>query len=39
MQPFQITVQENGKTSQEVVIPWALASYNEQTVIVPLNQK
>ncbi|WP_431134555.1 gliding motility-associated ABC transporter substrate-binding protein GldG [Psychroserpens mesophilus] len=36
MQPFQITVQENGKTSQEVVIPWALASYNEQTVIVPL---
>ena len=36
MQPFQITVQDNGKTSQEVVIPWALASYNEQTVIVPL---
>lgn len=36
MQPFQITIQENGKTSQEVIIPWALASYNEQTVIVPL---
>ncbi len=36
MQPFQITVKENGKTSQEVVIPWALASYNEQTVIIPL---
>ncbi|MCB0382667.1 MAG: gliding motility-associated ABC transporter substrate-binding protein GldG [Psychroserpens sp.] len=36
MQPFQITVQNNGKTSQEVVIPWALASYNEQTVIIPL---
>ncbi|MBR9845850.1 MAG: gliding motility-associated ABC transporter substrate-binding protein GldG, partial [Algicola sp.] len=36
MQPFQITVQDNGKTSQEVVIPWALASYNEHTVIVPL---
>lgn len=36
MQPFQITVQESGKTSQEVVIPWALASYNEKTVIVPL---
>ena len=36
MQPFQITIQENGKTSQEVVIPWALASYNQQTVIVPL---
>ena len=36
MQPFQITIQESGKTSQEVVIPWALASYNGQTVIVPL---
>ncbi|MEY8849195.1 gliding motility-associated ABC transporter substrate-binding protein GldG [Psychroserpens sp. XS_ASV72] len=36
MRPFQVTVKENGKTSQEVIIPWALASYNEQTVIVPL---
>ncbi|NRA93956.1 MAG: gliding motility-associated ABC transporter substrate-binding protein GldG [Psychroserpens sp.] len=36
MQPFQITIQESGKTSQEVIIPWALASYNEQTVIIPL---
>jgi ABC-2 type transport system permease protein len=36
LQPFQISVQDNGKTSQEVVIPWALASYKEQTVIIPL---
>jgi ABC-2 type transport system permease protein len=36
LQPFQINIKENGKTSQEVIIPWALASYNEQTVIIPL---
>jgi gliding-associated putative ABC transporter substrate-binding component GldG len=36
LQPFQINIKESGKTSQEVIIPWALASYNEQTVIVPL---
>nr|WP_321234202.1 gliding motility-associated ABC transporter substrate-binding protein GldG [uncultured Psychroserpens sp.] len=36
LQPFQINIKDNGKTSQEVIIPWALASYNEQTVIVPL---
>lgn len=36
LQPFQVSIKENGKTSQELIIPWALASYNEQTVIVPL---
>ncbi len=36
LQPFQINSKKNGKTSQEVMIPWALASYNEQTVIIPL---
>lgn len=36
LQPFQINIKENGKTSQEVIIPWALASFNEQTVIIPL---
>ena len=36
LQPFQISIQESGKTSQELIIPWALASYNEQTVIIPL---
>jgi len=34
--PMQINVQENGKSSQEIVFPWALASYNDQTVIIPL---
>ncbi|MEM6516237.1 MAG: gliding motility-associated ABC transporter substrate-binding protein GldG [Bacteroidota bacterium] len=36
LQPFQISIRESGKTSQELIIPWALASYNEQTVIIPL---
>ena len=36
LQPFQINIKESGKTSQELIIPWALASYNEQTVIIPL---
>ncbi|KJD36147.1 gliding motility protein GldG [Tamlana sedimentorum] len=34
--PMQLTVQENGKSSQAIIFPWALASYNEQTVIIPL---
>lgn len=34
--PMQLSVQENGKTSQAVIFPWALASYNNQTVIIPL---
>ena len=36
LQPFQINIKESGKTSQELIIPWALASYNEQTVKIPL---
>ncbi|TXD85186.1 gliding motility-associated ABC transporter substrate-binding protein GldG [Subsaximicrobium wynnwilliamsii] len=36
LQPFQVNIKESGKTSQELIIPWALASYNEQTVVVPL---
>lgn len=36
LRPFQISIKESGKTTQEVIIPWALASYNEQTVIIPL---
>ena len=36
LQPFQISIQENGKTSQELIVPWALASYNQLTVIIPL---
>ena len=34
--PMQLNVQENGKTSQAVIFPWALASYNDQTVKIPL---
>jgi ABC-2 type transport system permease protein len=34
--PMQVSVQENGKTSQEVVFPWALASYGDLTVKIPL---
>ncbi len=34
--PMQLSVQENGKTSQEVIFPWALASYNGKTVKVSL---
>ncbi|WP_203255686.1 gliding motility-associated ABC transporter substrate-binding protein GldG [Hyunsoonleella ulvae] len=34
--PMQLEVKENGKSTQEVIFPWALASYNEQTVIIPL---
>lgn len=36
LQPYQLTVKDNGKSSQEIIFPWALASYNEQTVIIPL---
>ncbi|SDB31141.1 ABC-2 type transport system permease protein [Flavobacteriaceae bacterium MAR_2010_188] len=36
LQPLQLTVQENGKSSQELIFPWALASYNGQTVNIPL---
>ena len=34
--PLQLSVQESGKSSQEIIFPWALASYNNQTVKIPL---
>ncbi|MDX1773532.1 gliding motility-associated ABC transporter substrate-binding protein GldG [Oceanihabitans sediminis] len=34
--PMQLTVQESGKSSQEVIFPWALASHNDVTVKIPL---
>ncbi|RAJ16391.1 gliding motility-associated ABC transporter substrate-binding protein GldG [Olleya aquimaris] len=34
--PMQLTVKENGKSSQAVIFPWALASYNNATVKIPL---
>lgn len=34
--PMQLSVQENGKSTQEVIFPWALASYKNETVTIPL---
>lgn len=36
MTPMQLSIQESGKSSQDVIFPWALASYDNQTVIIPL---
>ncbi|MFB9058169.1 gliding motility-associated ABC transporter substrate-binding protein GldG [Mariniflexile ostreae] len=36
LQPMRLSVQENGKSTEEVIFPWALASYNDATVIIPL---
>ncbi|KAB1068668.1 gliding motility-associated ABC transporter substrate-binding protein GldG [Tamlana haliotis] len=34
--PMQLSVTESGKSSKAMIFPWALASYNDQTVIIPL---
>ena len=34
--PMQLSVQESGKSTQEVIFPWALASYNDKTVAISL---
>ncbi|NND51878.1 MAG: gliding motility-associated ABC transporter substrate-binding protein GldG [Flavobacteriaceae bacterium] len=34
--PMQLTVQESGRSSQEVIFPWALASYGDVTVKIQL---
>lgn len=34
--PMQVSVQESGRARQEVVFPWALASYEGVTVKIPL---
>lgn len=36
IKPAQVAVQENGKTTTELVYPWALAYFNEKTVKIPL---
>lgn len=36
LQPFQIRIKESGKSSQEIIFPWAVASYHDQTVKIPL---
>ncbi len=34
--PANITVEENNRTTQELLFPWALVTYKDQTVRVPL---
>ncbi|OBQ52909.1 gliding motility protein GldG [Tamlana sp. s12] len=34
--PMQLSVTESGKSSKAIIFPWALASYIDQTVIIPL---
>src|SRR5690606_16441454 len=36
LQPLQLSIKESGKSSQVLVFPWALASYKDQTVEIPL---
>lgn len=36
LEPLQLSVKESGKSSQALVFPWALASYHDQTVKIPL---
>lgn len=36
LKPMQLSVEENGKSSQAIIFPWALASYNNQTVTISL---
>lgn len=36
LDPLQLSVNNSGKASQELIFPWALASYNDETVKIPL---
>lgn len=36
MTPINVSVDDKGKQSQEIVFPWALANYGKKTVKVPL---
>jgi len=36
LQPANVTVEENGKVSNELVFPWAMVNYNDQTVKLQL---
>lgn len=36
LKPMQLSVRNSGKSSQEIIFPWALASYNDATVKIPL---
>lgn len=34
--PANVTIEENGKVSQEIVFPWALVHYDNTTIKIPL---
>ncbi|MDO6604689.1 gliding motility-associated ABC transporter substrate-binding protein GldG [Arenibacter palladensis] len=34
--PTNVTVEQNGKVSQEIIFPWAMVNYNNSTIKVPL---
>lgn len=36
LKPANITIEEGGKVSQELLFPWAMVNYDNQTVKVPL---
>lgn len=36
LKPASVTVEENGKVSNELVFPWAMVNYGDRTVKVPL---
>ncbi|SDS28230.1 gliding motility-associated ABC transporter substrate-binding protein GldG [Christiangramia echinicola] len=36
MTPARLNVQENGKNSESIIFPWAIANYGDQTVKIPL---
>ena len=36
MMPANITVEDKGKQSQEIIFPWAIVTYNNRSVKVPL---
>ena len=36
MEPARLNVQENGKMSESIIFPWAIANYGKKTVKIPL---
>jgi gliding-associated putative ABC transporter substrate-binding component GldG len=36
MTPARVSVKENGKTSETLIFPWAIANFNNKTVKIPL---
>ncbi|CAL66878.1 gliding motility-associated ABC transporter substrate-binding protein GldG [Christiangramia forsetii] len=36
MTPARLNVQENGKNSESIIFPWAIANYGDKTIKIPL---